>query len=180
MRETAPGLEAQQPEREPNYTILQFNPQNHCAAEIAGLHLAVCQQQRDSGNGRFLNFDDSPDDLKNIGEFYINPGGQFFVAADAQNQTIGFIGLEKTDPHQGCLKRLAVAPDWRRVGIGYQLVDLAAYWARLHCWQKLSLSAYEENTKRIFQRQGFLVVSQNQTTGESQMELPLQVPGFFK
>lgn len=174
MSETTPREAVGRPETDPGYSISEFDPARHSAAEIARLHLAIRQKQQADGENSYYNITDSQTDLTNIDGYYLHPGGQFLVATGPGGQIAGFVGLKKTD-RGGELKRLAVVPDHRRAGLGDRLVGHAVYWATLRGWPQLSLATgYGERAKPIYLRHGFLVVGRNEASRDFLMELKLQ------
>ena len=64
------------------------------------------------------------DDLKTILQTYGKLGEAFFVALDG-GKVIGTIGVKRDDDRTALLRRLFVAPEYRRKRVGIQLLDRA-------------------------------------------------------
>jgi GNAT superfamily N-acetyltransferase len=98
-------------------------------ALIAAAHLSIRRWQEANGQNEFPDILDSQFDLNNIEDFYIKPGGEFFVATYDQ-YLVGFVGLRCLDEETLRLKRMMVSPGCQRQGIGHLLLDAAISWAR--------------------------------------------------
>lgn len=161
-----------------DYVVDQFDPARHQPAEIARLHLSIRRQQQAAGEVVFPDIASSQTDLQDIDRCYLKTGGQFFVASDGAGRIVGFVGLKKTGPGGGELKRLAVIAACRRSGIGSRLVGRAVDWARAGGWQKLSLATgRQEKAKNIYLHHGFSVVGRSGDQQDFLMEVELLPPG---
>ena len=69
------------------------------------------------------------DDLKSILETYGKLGEAFFVAVDG-GKVVGTIGIKRDDDRVALLRRLFVAPEYRRKRVGIQLLDRAIEFCR--------------------------------------------------
>jgi ribosomal protein S18 acetylase RimI-like enzyme len=145
------------------------------AQAIAKLHLQVRQQQEDSQENKFTDILDSQTDLINTQIYYVQPGGQFFIATDMASGAIaGFVGLRSDGHGQGTLKRLAVMPEYRRQGIGIQLVGELVRWAARHKYSKICLSTgVTERAKPIYEKAGFVETGFDNEHQDYRMELGL-------
>ena len=93
---------------ETTYTIAPFNPEIDDPAEIADMHRLVREWEVENCKNTFTDILDSQVDLRAIPEYYIDSGGNFFVARSKDQQKVGFVGLRNEDAGIGQLKRLAV------------------------------------------------------------------------
>lgn len=63
------------------------------------------------------------DDVLNIKEYYINNGGNFWIAMDkGKNEIVGTIAIEMKED-KGILKRFYVKKEYQNMGLGSQLYD---------------------------------------------------------
>jgi len=120
-----------------SFTVNPFDPAVDNPAEIAQLHLEVRQGQITDDDNIFSDLLASQRDLNAIDVFYIEPGGNFFVARDSSSGMIaGFVGIRNEGNGIGQIKRLAVIKPFRHRGIGFALVDAAVSWASKHGYQR--------------------------------------------
>jgi GNAT superfamily N-acetyltransferase len=143
--------------------------------EIYGFHLSVRQWQIDNQNNIFSNFYESREDLPRINAYYIESGGNFFVAQDSATQeVIGIVGLRNDGDGHGELKRLAVNPERHRQRIATRLVASLIEWAKDNGFSSINLRTGErENAKPVYERAGFKLVSRLDRNGDYVMELDL-------
>lgn len=69
------------------------------------------------------------DDLKSVLKTYGQLGEAFFVALDG-GKVIGTIGIKRDDDRTALLRRLFVAPEYRRKRVGIELLDQAIEFCR--------------------------------------------------
>jgi GNAT superfamily N-acetyltransferase len=102
--------------------------------------------------------------LNAIGSFYIEPGGNFFIARNAAtNNVAGFVGIKYELGGVGSLKRMAVMENYRRQGVGLALARTATRWAFEHGISKITLgTGIKENAKPIYEAVGFVTVGMKQ------------------
>ncbi len=153
-----------------------FNGDQETADLIATHHLAVRFQQRIDGESDFHGrIYSSQADLRDMQNYYVEPGGNFFIARDKTLKTIaGFIGLKKITATEGQIKRMAVLPSFRRQRIGSRLAQTAVDWAQDNGFQKLHVATGErEHAIHIYQAIGFLTVGRNKDRGDTLMSLDL-------
>ena len=157
--------------------IEPFNGDQVVANTVAAHHLAIRLQQQIDGENQFrTNIRDSQADLKTIYSYYVEPGGNFFIAWDyASNSIAGFIGLQKYTEFEGRIKRMAVLPAYRRQHIGTRLVKAAVKWASDASFEKLVLATGEnENAIHIYKSVGFEVVGYDEIHNDHLMEMDLR------
>jgi ribosomal protein S18 acetylase RimI-like enzyme len=141
--------------------IEPFSGNQAVADTIASLHLVVRLQQREDGENQFrANIHASQADLKAIGPYYVEPGGDFFIARDTSaDEVAGFVGLQKSGDTEGRIKRMAVLPAYRRQHIGTRLAETAVRWASDAGFKKLVLSTGKnEKAIHIYRAVGFEIV----------------------
>lgn len=68
-------------------------------------------------------------DVSNIREYYVEKGGNFWIALDERNRIVGTIALENRG-NAGIMKRFYVAEDCQAKGIGRQLYEVFERFAR--------------------------------------------------
>lgn len=139
--------------------IEPFSGDQAVADAVAELHLAIRLRQKEDGENDFIttNLYDSQTDLKGMGSYYVESGGNFFIAYDSNTREIvGFIGLKKVGDSEGQIKRMAVLPAYRRQGIGTHLSQTAINWAREAGFKKLHLYTGDgERAMRLYKGVGF-------------------------
>lgn len=160
------------------YAFEQFNNSLHSADEIARLHLAVRQWQVEHEGNVFSDIYNSQTDLCTIESYYIEPGGNFFVAHDQiTSQIVGFVAIKNEGDGVGVVKRMAVVPEYHRRGIATALVGTAVGWARLNGFTNLALTTgMRENAKSIYERFGFREIGRIIRNKDFVMLCPLVEP----
>lgn len=156
--------------------ITEFNGDQTVADHIADLHLQVRFQQRADGENQFrTNIRESQTDLRDMSRYYIEPGGNFFIARDVTtDQVAGFIGVRRTAHDAAQIKRMAVMPEFRRQGVGSRLAIRAVAWSVVSGIKRLSLSTgRRENAKPLYESVGFVVVGADELHDDHLMELEL-------
>jgi GNAT superfamily N-acetyltransferase len=142
-----------------DYTVATFRADIDSPDDIAALHLKIRKWEQRVGqadfSGRMLS---SQDDLKVLDQYYVAGGGNFFIAKDAKDKIIGFVGLKNGGGGHGIFKRLVVMPEWQRQGVGTALVSAAIEWARQAGFTKLSLQTHSrEHARPLYEKFGFKV-----------------------
>lgn len=142
------------------YTIRPFQAGVDKPAVIARLHLEVRRWQEEHQKNIFTDIYDSQADLNAIDEFYLKPGGNFFVAYEpATGRVAGFVGLKNEGQETGRIMRLAVMEKYRRQGIGLSLVNTAVDWARDNDFKLLRLgTGFREKARPVYEKAGFKVI----------------------
>lgn len=105
-----------------------------------------------SWNGRF-NYG-----LKNLKEFFSNPGEVFFLAKEGK-KIIACAGLKKLSDTEALLKRFYVAEDFRGKGLADLMLEKVKKFAKGKKYKNIVLDAYHNNprAKKFFQRHSFLL-----------------------
>jgi ribosomal protein S18 acetylase RimI-like enzyme len=99
--------------------------------------------------------DDDPQDIDDIGGYYLaSPGSYFWVAENADGEVVGMIGVRRHEAGMGEIRRLRVRQDHRRRGIGSQLLEAAIDFCNQHGYLKIELDTYidREPAIRLFQK----------------------------
>uniref|UniRef100_K3XAQ2 N-acetyltransferase domain-containing protein n=1 Tax=Globisporangium ultimum (strain ATCC 200006 / CBS 805.95 / DAOM BR144) TaxID=431595 RepID=K3XAQ2_GLOUD len=101
-------------------------------------------------------------DLGNIAGAYITSGGNFWVAtlvdeADDKEKVVGMVALEKKLDGDGELRRMSVKKEFRRYGVGKQLVEHLEQWAKQNGYTSVSLATGEvvKVAQAFYKRMGF-------------------------
>lgn len=141
--------------------------------EIAAGHLRVRNWQEANTQNRFTDILDSQADLNNIDNFYIQPGGNFFLAHDS-TELVGFVGMQRVDSATVRLKRMAVMPEHHRKGIGKLLVGSALEWATSTGIKEVVLTTgVHENARPLYMQYGFLDLGLDERQRNHSMSLAL-------
>jgi putative acetyltransferase len=128
---------------------------------IARAHLKVRLKQREDGESTFSHsLYSSQADLTAINTVYVKPGGNFFVAMDTSSRELaGFVGIRRLSDSVGKIKRMAVMPTYRRMGVATLLIQTAVAWAGTTTMSRLELeTGSRENAMPIYRAVGFEVV----------------------
>lgn len=151
-------LEAEEGRRK--VEISPFRPGVHDPLEIARTHLDIRRWMEEVGQNTFSDILDSQPDLQNLEDYYIEPGGNFFVAEDPKTgELIGFIGFRKDGNGHGFIKRLAVTEKHRRKGVATSLTLAALEWGKANGFSHIdAVTNIGEQALPIYLRFGFKVV----------------------
>ena len=80
------------------------------------------------------------DDLADISFHYLrSPGGHFWVA-EVEGQIKGMVGIQRKDEREAELRRMSVAGDARRQGIGWALLKTTDSFCREQGYQQIRLT----------------------------------------
>ncbi len=143
----------------PEIILEPFSGNQTEADTIAALHLQSRLRQLEDGENQFSNLYESQEDLKNMGSYYVEPGGNFWIARD-EHVVAGFVGLRKTGEREGMLKRMAVMQEFRGQRIGQLLGRTLLDWAVENDYHKVHLSTGKDERARelVYEPLGFVVV----------------------
>lgn len=162
----------------PEYTVGSFVSGRDDPTELARLHLEVRQRQEAEGENKFSDIFDSQADIGNLKEYYIAPGGNFFVAREIGGEVMGFVGLRHDGHGYGSLKRMATVFEYRNRGVATALVSTTIDWAKDRGFTKLTLHTNQgEAAKPRYEAAGFEIVGflpEKGLQGDYIMELNLQ------
>lgn len=95
-------------------------------------------------------------DLDRIPEIYGGPREGFFVALE-NGKIVGTCAVKEESKHIALLRRLFVDPKFRKLGIGSQLVDEAAEFARGHGYQRMIFRSTSSmvQANKLLSKKGF-------------------------
>jgi len=88
-------------------------------------------------------------DLDDIATVYMKPGNHFWVAENEQGQIVGMVGVQHHEAATGEIRRLRVASDHRRRGIGSALVETALKFCQENQYLKITLDTFMEREPAI-------------------------------
>lgn len=113
---------------------------------------------------------DSSDDLLDIAWYYLESGGNFWVARGPLWRVVGLIGLRVSDDQMrgwrdtGVVKRFAVLPEFQGQGVGSRLLGALMEYAEgaatadCHPLRRLRLTTGRTETARpMYERYGFVL-----------------------
>jgi len=80
------------------------------------------------------------DDMADIQKYYLKPGSNFWVFEDSNGVVQGMVGLVKISNTEAELRRMSIAKNYRRTGLGKSLVDNLEKFARENGYKKITLS----------------------------------------
>jgi ribosomal protein S18 acetylase RimI-like enzyme len=109
--------------------------------------------------GGTLSENDTGLDIDDIETVYMNtPGNHFWVAENQDGRIIGMIGVQNHSPGVGKVRRLRVAQDCRRRGVGKALMETAIRFCKENQNIKIAFDTFAERTivVEMFQKLGFV------------------------
>jgi putative acetyltransferase len=106
------------------------------------------------------------DDLSDINQHYYDRGGAFYVALD-QGKIVGTIGIFLMDDGKVKIKRMYVDKDYRKQGIGQELLDKIMAFCETKRYTDITLTTYPQMSEaiRFYERNGFKHVDTKATGG---------------
>lgn len=97
-------------------------------------------------------------DIDDIEAVYMEtPGNRFWVAENPKGQVVGMIGVQHHDQGVGQIRRLRVAKDYQRRGIGKKLLETAIGFCRENQYLKVTMDTFAERSYvvEMFKKLGF-------------------------
>ena len=79
-------------------------------------------------------------DLADITSHYLGDPGSHFWVADVDGEVKGMVGVQRRDEEEAELRRMSVAADTRRRGIGWKLLETVEAFCREKGYRRISLS----------------------------------------
>ena len=76
-------------------------------------------------------------------------GSHFWVAVAAESRVVGMIGVQQHEPGLGEIRRLRVANDVRRRGVGSSLVETAVRYCHERGYLKVALDTFVDREPAI-------------------------------
>ena len=89
------------------------------------------------------------DDLLDIPGQYLDSQGNHFWVAEAEGRIVGMVGLQGIGEEEAELRRMSVAADFRRQGIGVGLLEAAQAFCRERGYRRLRLTTVSQLTAAI-------------------------------
>jgi ribosomal protein S18 acetylase RimI-like enzyme len=127
--------------------------------EFHSADLPVCRKLYVEGLlGGKLAENDTALDIDDIESVYMNtPGNHFWVAENREGQIVGMIGVQHHEREVGQVRRLRVAQDYRRRGIGKALMETAITFCKDNEYIKIAFDTFAERTivVEMFQKLSF-------------------------
>jgi ribosomal protein S18 acetylase RimI-like enzyme len=122
--------------------------------------LPVCRKLYLEGLlGGHLAENDTGLDIDDIESVYMEtPGNSFWVAENPAGQVVGMIGVQHHDQGVGQIRRLRVAKEYQRRGIGKMLLETAIAFCRESEYIKVTLDTFSERpyVVEMFKKLGFV------------------------
>ena len=111
------------------------------------------------------------DDLADIPSHYLNEPGSHFWVAEQDGQLRGIVGIQRRDHAEAELRRMSVATESRRQGIGWKLLQTAEAFCREHGYQRIRLTTVDllQPAIAMYQQFGYQLVGEEkygQITGK--------------
>jgi ribosomal protein S18 acetylase RimI-like enzyme len=96
-------------------------------------------------------------DIDDIDSAYMGTEGNHFWVAEVPGQVVGMIGVQHHEQNVGQIRRLRVAREYQRRGIGKALLEIAIHFCRENQYLKVSLESFAERagSLELFRRLGF-------------------------
>jgi putative acetyltransferase len=96
-------------------------------------------------------------DILAPGAHYQGGGGAFFVAVDGAQRVVGTVGLLRTGPCSGQVRKMFLLPEARGQGVGCALLDAVLAAAGTRGLERLTLTTRQRYDRaiRLYERAGF-------------------------
>jgi ribosomal protein S18 acetylase RimI-like enzyme len=119
-------------------------------------------------------------DIDDIESAYMKtPGNHFWVAESEEGKLVGMIGVQHHDEGAAEIRRLRVAEEVRRRGIGTKLMEAALSWCQQHNYLKITLDTYMEREPaiKLFEKFRFLHSRTRDINGKELLYFYLDIYG---
>ena len=102
------------------------------------------------------------DDLQDIAGQYLDSQNNHFWVAEAEGRIVGMVGVQRRGEEEAELRRMSVAADFRRQGIGVGLLETAQEFCRERGYKRLRLTTVSQMTAAIamYRKFGFRLVGE--------------------
>jgi ribosomal-protein-alanine N-acetyltransferase len=151
------------PDPSPSWTVHSFRPED----------LPTCRKLYIEGLlGGKLAENDTGLDIDDIEAVYMHTSGNhFWVAENQPRQVVGMIGVQHHEEGVGQIRRLRVAQDHRRRGIGSALLETAIKFCRENQYLKVGLESFTEREPAVemFRKFGFSHAKTRHASGKDLM-----------
>jgi GNAT superfamily N-acetyltransferase len=104
------------------------------------------------------------DDLSDISHYYLGSSGNHFWVAEVEGQIKGTVGIQRRNDGEAELRRMSVAADSRRQGIGGELLKTAEEF----CWEEgyqcihLTTAIHLKPAIALYQKAGYQLIGEEQ------------------
>ena len=102
-------------------------------------------------------------DLDNPDDFYIKPGGMFYIIKD-EDEIIGTIGIINRGNNLAEFKRFYVDPSYRGKGYGSKLLKKAIEFCKENKFKKIEFESGKKfkDAHKFYQKRGFKIVKEDE------------------
>ena len=99
------------------------------------------------------------EDLRNIEAVYLNEGSHFWVV-EQEGRITGMVAVQRKDGDTAELKRMRVAAERRRSGLGQRLLELAEGFCRQMGYRRIVLDTTDRQAaaRRLYEKNGYAPV----------------------
>ena len=96
------------------------------------------------------------DDVRKVEEHYLGKGSHFWVVEEA-GRIVGMAAIHRLGPGAAELKRMRVAGDRRRRGLGQRLLELAEQFCRAQGYKRIVLDTTDrmEAVRCLYEKNGY-------------------------
>ena len=142
---------------------------------------ATCEQlYREGLLGGKIAENDTGLDMDDVQSAYLaNPGSHFWVAEleTQPKKVVGMIGVQQHEDNVGEIRRLRVAHDFRRKGIGSALVETALKFCQQRNYLKITLDTFMEREPaiKLFEKFSFRHSRTREVSGKEIMHFYLDL-----
>lgn len=109
-----------------------------------------------------LTFQNFRDELDKLPQMYGPPYGKAYLLEDPQGTFFGCIAIRKLEAEVGEIKRMYLKPEWRGLGYGKVLLDIALEATKGLGYKKVRLDTLDTMTSAIaiYKKAGFYEIPQ--------------------
>ena len=136
-------------------------------ADAEAVRRIFAQGQRDFAAGLEQAVEDYirrslANDLADITLHYLSDPGSHFWVADVGSEVRGMVGVQRRDDQEAELRRMSVAPDARRQGIGWLLLETVEAFCKERGYQRIQLTTVTQLQPAIamYRRFGYRLVGE--------------------
>lgn len=121
---------------------------------------------------------DTGEDIENLQDWYFSDdGASGFWVAEYEGKVIGMIGVRSMHDDSAEVRRLRVAPAYRRQGVGSRLMEQAVRFCKDQGYLKVRLDVRSERTPAIamFEKLGFVHSRTREMGGRKRLDFYLDL-----
>lgn len=155
MRNQEPGTRStEQPQRLRDLGVRVRTYEQRDREQVWALHQ---EGLRDTGALLPQNQPEWDEDVRQVEKVYLTEGSHFWVV-EREGRLIGMTAVHRMGPEMAELKRMRVASDWRRKGIGQLLLEVAEEFCRRQGYTRIVLDTTDrqEAARRLYERNGYV------------------------